>query len=139
MANRTHTPLPTLLVFLVLVNWCISLLSLFIAIELLADPSGATLWLSTGQLASSPFVDYTLPGIWLLVLVGAPSLLAGFSLLLRWNLSGQASLLAGFLVLVWCALDALWFRQWMWHQLAYALGGLTQMALSIRALAHAAR
>lgn len=139
MAERTQAQLPTLLLVLILVNWCISIVSLFVAIELLADPSGATVWLSTAALAHAPFNDYTVPGLWLLLLVGAPSLLAGFSLLLRWKLSGQVSLLAGLLVLVWCVLDGLWSGQWMWHQLVYAVGGLTQMALSMRALAHAAR
>lgn len=139
MLQHNSTSLPTTLLVLIALNWCISLVSLFIWIELLADPTGATLWLPPVRMLSSPFPDYTLPGFVLFFVVVLPTFIAGLSLATRWKFAGQASLFAGAMLWFFGALDWFWLGAWGTRVLVFAFAGFLQVALSIRALARAAR
>ena len=139
MPQPKGTRVPTTLLVLISLNWSVSLVCLFVWIELLADPTGASLWLPPMTMLASPFSDYTAPGLVLLVGVVIPTFLAGLSLVTRWKFAGQASLLAGILIWVFGTLDWFWFGTSGLRFVVFAFVGLLQVGLSMRALALAAR
>ena len=57
--------------------------------------------LSVSMLDRTPFIDWTWPGVLLLVLVALPMLVAAVAELARTSWAGRASLLAGFVLMAW--------------------------------------
>lgn len=144
MALRRRTPPLTL--------YAITLLLLFLAlgalgggINLIGDPSGAGLALSTDLLAGSPFVDYLIPGIFLFVVFGLGALLAAALLWLRPNLGAISAFtrrtfheqppwvltfLLGLLLVVWIAIQVAIVRTFLPLQAVMGVIGLALIVLS---------
>ena len=70
-------------------------------IALLADPSGAALGLNPGILLPGPFHDFAVPGLFLLVVLGAGAVLPVWALGRRRAWGASAALGYGALLLAW--------------------------------------
>jgi hypothetical protein len=99
-------------------------------IGILRDPSGAFLTMSARDLAGSPFSDFSIPGIFLLVVLGFGSAVAA---LLLWKLPGRISWFFAVgisaTLLVWLAVQIAIIGYRGVLQPLYALLGMTMLAL----------
>ncbi|MFW5686033.1 MAG: methyltransferase [Spirochaetota bacterium] len=95
----------------------------------LIDPSGAAVGLSVDVLERGPFVDFLIPGLFLVLVLGVGNLLAGSLLLSRHRRVGAVASLALFVVLVlWIVIqlyvmglaNAVWLH---WLFLLFGLAG----------------
>jgi hypothetical protein len=75
------------------------------AIGFLSDVSGGNIGVPIEDLEDTPFDDFLVPGLILLLAVGGSELLAGFALLRRWVLGPELLLLAGAVLVGWIAVQ----------------------------------
>ena len=100
---------------------------------LLADPTGALIHLPAAWLEGSPFQDYLIPGVILLVVLGVVPLIVLYGLWKRRAWGGPAALLVGLALVVWIAVEILVIG---YHaqpplQFIYGLVGLAILALAV--------
>jgi len=74
----------------------------------ITDPSGAGLGMTTESLAASPFSDYLIPGIVLLIVNGLGQLVGGLFTLMRWRRAGVVAMGLGGLLVLWVLAQVLW-------------------------------
>lgn len=72
---------------------------------LIADPTGRAIGLDPAWLDGSPFSDYFVPGVILLVVLGIGPLLAAMGILRRLAWAWPASLLVGAALIVWIVVE----------------------------------
>ncbi len=80
---------------------------IFGGIGLVLDPTGSTLQIPLEWLKGSPFPDYLVPGIVLLVILGLYPLAVFYGLLRRIQLAWHASLLLEIALLTWLGVEIL--------------------------------
>jgi hypothetical protein len=102
-------------------------------VGLLMDPTGESLGIPQAWLSGSPFADYTLPGIVLLLLLGILPLIAFFGLLTgkKWGLF--AALYVGIALLAWLFVEILviGYQSQPPLQLIYGILGVAILALAL--------
>jgi hypothetical protein len=76
-------------------------------IGLLADPSGANLGMSPELLEGGPFRDFTIPGLFLLVVLGFGAAIPAWGLRTRKPWGATAALGYGIILLAWVTIQAL--------------------------------
>ena len=110
---------------------------------ILSDPSGAFAQMSPRDLAGSPFPDFFMPGLLLLVVLGFGSAVAAF---LLWKLPGRVSwffaVCISIALVVWIAIQIAIIGYRGWLRPFYASLGVAMLALlttrSVRAHGRAA-
>jgi peptidoglycan/LPS O-acetylase OafA/YrhL len=83
-------------------------------------------------LMGSPFRDYFVPALVLLVVVGGAFLLAAVAVFARWRNSRRIALAAGVIVLCWLAIQLAIIGFVSWMQPATAVSGVLVLALAGR-------
>ena len=96
---RIHT---ALLVIVVLTG----LSAIPAGIALLTDPTGASLGMSADMLHRGPFDDFAIPGLFLLVVLGAGAAIPARGLGVRKPWGATAALVYGILLLAWITIQA---------------------------------
>lgn len=76
-------------------------------IGLIIDPSGETLHIPLNWLQGSPFSDYLIPGIILLLVLGFFPLAVSYALIRKLSWSWMASLIVGIALIIWIAVEIL--------------------------------
>jgi hypothetical protein len=84
----------------------------------------------TEWLAGSPFRDYFIPSLILLVIVGGSFLVAAVAVLAGLRIARATSFVAGVIVLVWIAAQVAIIGYVSWMQPVTAIGGLLVPALA---------
>jgi hypothetical protein len=84
----------------------------------------------TEWLRDSPFHDYFVPSLILVVVVGGSSALATVAVLGRWRLGRPIALLAGLVLLGWIAVQVAIIGYVSWLQPTVAIAGLSIIALA---------
>ena len=74
----------------------------------LLDPSGESLGVSVDLLINSPFKNFLIPGIVLFTIIGLTSLLVSFLTFKQHLLSGGATIILGFIMIIWIVLQVYW-------------------------------
>ena len=74
---------------------------------LLADPSGAAVGLPPELLRGSPFPDYLVPGLVLLIVLGAGPLLAAYGVWTRRRWAWLSSSVVGIALVIWIGVQIL--------------------------------
>ncbi len=74
---------------------------------LVKDPAGDFLQLSVSLLENSPFPDYLVPGLILLIVLGIFPLLVFYGLLRKINLSWYGALFVGISLIIWIVVEIL--------------------------------
>lgn len=92
----------------------------------------------TAWLAGSPFADYPLPSLFLLICVGGAALTAGVAVLRRRPAGRPAALLAGAVLVAWIVVQVGIIGPVSWLQPAMLIAGLAIVALAARLDAAAA-
>ena len=100
-------------------------------IGLVSDPSGQNVGMSPAALATSPFSDYLIPGVVLLVVNGGGNLLGGWVSLtgLRW--CGHAAIALGLFLMAWITVQVWWIGLVHWLQPMFFSLGVAQLGLGI--------
>ncbi len=130
-ANRPAvTPLPSNLLDVVLTLF-VGLSAVVGGANLAARPDGSSLRMAVALLRHSPFHDFFLPGLLLLLVVGLPHLVALRLHADRHPLAPVASLAAGAALVVWIVAEGLLLRAVLPVQLAYLLLGIGLVARSL--------
>jgi len=113
-----------------LLEWFVGLGAAAGGAALTATPSGAILHMPVSLLRGSPFSNYLVPGLVLLLVVGGSNLVAGY---LTWRgdpRSCVASMCAGFVLIVWILAEIAFIGYVHWAQAAYLAFGLITVALA---------
>ena len=100
------------------------------------DPSGVVLGMDVAWLRASPFRDYLIPGLFLLVVIGGTNLLSAAALWQRHEQAPRRSLATSLLLVAWVAIQTgiLGFRHWsqaIWW-LTFVVMGILAMLLTVR-------
>jgi len=74
----------------------------------LLDPSGESLGVSVDLLINSPFKNFLIPGIVLFTIIGLTNLLVSFLTFKQHLLSGGATIILGFIMILWIVLQVYW-------------------------------
>ncbi|MBN1122667.1 MAG: hypothetical protein JXJ17_16435 [Anaerolineae bacterium] len=96
------------------------------AVVLISDPSGAGLGMSMDMLVGSPFPNFLIPGIFLLMVNGVGSLIGAFLSFRRHEYASLAAMGLGLFLIMWIIIQVIslgppvhWL-QWMY----FVLGGV---------------
>jgi len=102
-------------------------------IALVVDPSGAFLGLPTGLLDGSPFNDYRVPGLILLLLLGVFPAVVSFALWRRRRWSWPGALLTGTALVIWIVVEVILigYQARPPLQLIYGLLGILILGLAL--------
>ncbi len=96
---------------------------------LVLDPSGASLGMERAWLTGTPFGDYLVPGLFLLVVNGLGQLAGAAVTFRRHRRAGDAALLLGAIMVGWIVAQVSWLGYLSWLQPFYFAVGLLELAL----------
>lgn len=99
--------------------------------QLLSDPTGGKLGMTTGLLAGTPFTDFLWPGMILFITVGLGSLAATVCVMRQWNRYSLAIIGEGAIVTGWIVIQYLLIREFHWLQALFLLIGLILLGLGL--------
>jgi hypothetical protein len=115
-------------------RYTLVLIAVFAALSAIGGGYGVVstngLGMPLAWLANTPFADYTVPGLILLVVVGGSALLATV-LLTRHHLQYVMAFGAGAIMVGWIFGEVLLLRQLSWLQMVYLAVGVAMMALAL--------
>lgn len=103
----TNTSRPISLYILIVLVVFQGLSGIFGGIALVMDPTGSTLQIPLEWLSGSPFPDYLLPGLVLLVVLGIYPMLVSYGLVKGKQLAWYGSLLLGIALMIWLGVEIL--------------------------------
>ena len=117
-------------IFLNLLTAFVTLTAIAGGLLLIMDPEGSSLHLTTSMLQNTPFDDYMVPGIFLILLVGGANGIALISQLVkssgiyRWTIAGAIVLI------VWTTIQMLIFSGASWLQILFLFTGVFMILLT---------
>lgn len=79
----------------------LGLTAIFGSYYLITDPSGESLQMPPGILDSTPFENYLIPGILLLIVNGIPALIIAFLTLIKVKYYAYFIVIQGFVLIIW--------------------------------------
>ncbi len=92
---------------------------------LVTDPSGKNLGFHVDLLSKSPFSDYLIPGLILLVVIGLGSLAGGVLSIVRYRHAGEIAAVSGAFLMIWIVVQVWWIGLTVWLQpLFFGLGAV---------------
>ena len=101
-------------------------------VGMVGDPSGASLGFPIEQLDGTPFSDYLVPGLFLLVILGVGHLAGGIATLMRWRYAGEGALILGLVLMMWIVVQVILIGLTFFLQPLYFLFGLVEAVLGWR-------
>jgi hypothetical protein len=99
-------------------------------IAMISDPSGRSLGMPLEMLVNSPFADFLIPGVFLLVVNGIGSLLGGIASFIRHRFAGEIAAGLGTFLMVWIAAQ-IWWMGVHWLHVLYFVLGLVELTLGL--------
>ena len=98
---------------------------------LVTDPSGTNLGFHVDLLSKSPFSDYLIPGLILLVVIGLGSLAGGVLSMLRYRYTGEIAAVSGAFLMIWITAQVCWIGLIVWLQPLFFCLGAVELALGL--------
>ena len=99
-------------------------------IAMISDRSGRSLGMPLEMLGNSPFADFLIPGVFLLVVNGIGSLLGGIASFNRHRFAGEIAAWLGTFLMVRIAAQVWWIGAHWLHVLYFVLG-LVELTLGL--------
>jgi hypothetical protein len=93
------------------------------------DPSGESLGVTVDLLINSPFENFLIPGIVLFTAIGLTNLLVSFLTFKQHLLSGGATIILGFIMIIWIVLQVYWIGWLSLLQPAFLVIGFAEIIL----------
>jgi hypothetical protein len=101
---------------------------------LVMDPSGASLRFRLEWLEGTPFSNFLIPGLILMIVNGFGSLAGSVASLRGWRRAGEVGLALGIFLTLWIILQVYWIGLGSWLQPTYFVIGLLECGLSVKVL-----
>jgi hypothetical protein len=101
---------------------------------LVMDPSGAGLRFDPEWLTGSPFSNFLIPGLVLMIVNGFGSLAGSVASFRRWRSAGVVGLALGIFLMLWIVVQVYWIGLISWLQPTYFFLGLVECALAVSVL-----
>ncbi len=95
------------------------------------EPSGANLGMQVEALSGSPFPNYLIPGIVLLVVNGLGSLAGGIASLVRYRYAAEIAAALGIFLILWIVIQVAMIGLVSWLQPLYFALGAIELALGL--------
>lgn len=115
----------------------LGLIQVFIAIgaiygggAFIAAPDGSLMVMPLATLDRTPFANFLIPGIILLVVNGVGSLVGATLAFIRHRYAGEAAILLGIFMMAWIVIQMLWV-EFSWFQPTFFVTGLVEFGLGI--------
>ena len=99
-------------------------------IAMITDPSGSNLGMPVEMLINSPFSDFLIPGILLLVVNGIGSLLGGMASFRRYRFTGEIAVGLGTFLIIWIVAQ-IWWMGVHWLHILYIIIGIVELVLGL--------
>ncbi|NOY59279.1 MAG: hypothetical protein GXO75_10155 [Calditrichaeota bacterium] len=99
-------------------------------IAMITDPGGSSLEMPVEILINSPFSDFFIPGIFLLVVNGIGSLLGGVASFLRYRFAGEIAVGLGAFLIIWI-IAQVWWMGIHWLHFLYIIFGIVELGLGL--------
>lgn len=96
-------------------------------IMLILKPDGSNLSMSVDLLKDSPFEDFLIPGIVLVVGNGVLSIFAALLLFLNYRYAGVSVMILGVVMLIWMTAQVYWIGWESWFQPAFIVVGIIEL------------
>jgi hypothetical protein len=96
-------------------------------LALVLDPSGANLGIPLELLNNSPFSNYFIPGIVLMLVNGIGSLAGGVASFTRYRCAGEIAMALGAFLLAWIIVQVWWIEAFHWLHAMYIILGLLEI------------
>ena len=97
---------------------------------MIIDPGGA-IFGTTATLANSPFTDFLIPGIFLLVINGIITLIGGLASIKRYRFAGEMAMGLGAFMVVWIFAEIWWLGP-HWLEYLYLIMGIVEIVLGLK-------
>ncbi|MCL6570080.1 MAG: hypothetical protein K6T88_00155 [Bacillus sp. (in: Bacteria)] len=98
-------------------------------IMFIIKPDGSLLGLSVDQLKNSPFNDFLIPGVILLVFNGFLSTISSFLLLINYRFAGLSVMFLGGVMILWISAQIYWMGWGSWLQPSFIAVGLIELLI----------
>ncbi len=98
-------------------------------IGFILDPSGKCMWMTIDMLEKSPFMDFLIPGLILLIVLGAGNLVGTILTFKRHHFSGSMAVLLGIALVIWICVQVYWIGLGSFLQPLYLTLGLMEFVL----------
>jgi len=98
---------------------------------LVTEPSGANLGFDVDLLSTSPFSDYLIPGLILLVVIGLGSLAGGVLSMLRYRYAGKIAAVSGSFLMIWITTQVCWIGLTVWLQPLFFCFGVVELVMGL--------
>ena len=98
-------------------------------IGFILDPSGKSIGMTIDMLEKSPFMDFLIPGLILLIVLGAGNLLGTILTFKRHHFSGSMAVLLGIVLVIWICVQVYWIGLGSFLQQLYLALGLIEFVL----------
>ena len=99
-------------------------------ISMITDPSGNGLGLTVEMLINSPFSNFLIPGIFLLLVNGIGSLSGGIISFLSYRFAGEIAAGLGLFLIVWVVAQVWWLGLY-WLHIPYLIFGIVELFLGL--------
>jgi len=98
---------------------------------LVKDPSGGALGLPTSLLEGSPFQDYLIPGIFLLVVNGLGSMIGAGLSFARRRSAQETAMALGAILVGWIVIQVVIISSFHWLHLLYFILGVLELGMGL--------
>jgi hypothetical protein len=102
-------------------------------LPMVLDPTGGLNKMDTGWLAGSPFADFLIPGLFLLLVNGVASIVAGIRSLGRRPHFAEMGIVLGGVLICWITVQVYWIGLTSFLQPLYFGFGALEVALAVKA------
>lgn len=99
-------------------------------ISMIIDPTGNDLGMTVEMLVNTPFSNFLIPGIFLLMVNGIGSLIGGVASFRRSRYAGEIAIGLGIFLIVWIIAQIYWMGT-HWLHILYLSLGLSELLLGI--------
>jgi hypothetical protein len=98
---------------------------------LVTEPSGANLGFNVDLLSKSPFSNYLIPGLILLIVIGLGNLAGGVLSILRYRYAGEIAVVSGAFLMIWITAQVWWIGLTVWLQPLFFCFGVVELVLGL--------
>ncbi|MDB4584100.1 hypothetical protein N9164_13170 [Draconibacterium sp.] len=98
---------------------------------LVRDPSGSALGLPTSFLEGSPFPDFLIPGIFLLVVNGIGSMIGAGISFTRRRYAQEIAIVLGAILIAWIVIQVIIISSFHWLHVLYFILGVVELGIGL--------
>ena len=98
---------------------------------LVSDPSGNALGLPSSFIEGSPFSDFLIPGLFLLIVNGFGSLVGAFLSFTRRRYAQEIAIALGAILVLWIVMQIIIISSFHWMHVLYFILGIVELGIGL--------